>query len=113
MSPTLQTAFPSTLDLFRLDGKVALVTGSASGIGAAIAEALAQAGAKVALHGNRRPATETAEHIGPAASAFAADLSSTQGPQELFSAVVAQLGQVDILINNAGTIHRAPAEEFA
>jgi 2-deoxy-D-gluconate 3-dehydrogenase len=48
---------PNILDSFRLDGKVALVTGAASGLGAAIAIALAQAGAEVAVHGNRRAAT--------------------------------------------------------
>jgi 2-deoxy-D-gluconate 3-dehydrogenase len=100
---------PSILDSFRLDGKVALVTGSASGIGAALATALAQAGAKVALHGNRRPATETAEAIGPQAIAFQADLSSTEGPNHLFEQVYKQFGRVDILINNAGTIHRDAA----
>jgi len=100
---------PSIFDSFRLDGKVALVTGSASGIGAALAAALAQAGAKVALHGNRRPATETAEAIGPQASAFRADLSSTDGAADLFQQVKDTLGQVDILINNAGMIHRDAA----
>lgn len=113
MSPTHQSASASSLDLFRLHDKVALITGSASGIGAAMAEALAQAGATVALHGNRRPATEAAERIGSAAAAFAADLSSTQGAQELFSAVTGRFGRVDILINNAGTIHREAAEDFA
>lgn len=108
-----QTGSSKTLDMFRLDGKVALVTGSASGIGAAIAQALAEAGASVALHGNRRPATETAERIGERAAAFAADLGSETGPQQLFDAVTARFGKVDILINNAGTIHRAAAEEFA
>ena len=101
------------LEMFRLNGKVALVTGSASGIGAAIAEALAQAGASVALHGNRRAATETAEHIGAQAAAFAADLGDEHGPLRLFQAVVERFGHVDILVNNAGTIHRAAAEEFA
>ena len=101
----------STLpELFRLDGKVALITGSASGLGAAIATALAQAGALVAVHGNRRPATETAESIGPNAAAFRADLSSTTGPEDLFSQAQQHFGKIDILVNNAGTIHRDAAE---
>jgi 2-dehydro-3-deoxy-D-gluconate 5-dehydrogenase len=101
------------LDLFRLDNKVALVTGSASGLGAAIAIALAQAGATVACHGNRRPATETAAAIGDKAAAFRADLSSTTGAEDLFTQVKEKFGRVDILINNAGTILRAAAEEVA
>jgi 2-deoxy-D-gluconate 3-dehydrogenase len=97
------------LDLFRLDGKVALITGAASGLGAAIATALAQAGAEVAVHGNRRPADETAAAIGAKAAAFQADLSATNGAKTLFDAVYARFGRVDILINNAGTIHRDSA----
>src|ERR1700677_2271841 len=99
------------LDLFRLDGKVALVTGSASGLGAAIAVGLAQAGAIVACHGNRRPASETAAAIGENAVAFRADLSSTTGAEDLFTQVKEKFGRVDILVNNAGTILRAAAEE--
>lgn len=113
MTAVTQHVPSSVLDLFRLEGKVALVTGSASGIGEAIAEAFAQVGASVALHGNRRPATETAERIGKSAAMFAADLSSEHGAQQLFEAVMARFGRVDILVNNAGTIHRAAAEEFA
>ena len=99
----------SILDLFRLDGKVALVTGAASGLGAAIATALAEAGAIVAVHGNRRAATETAESIGGTAAAFQADLSSTTGAETLFAEVHKRFGKVDILVNNAGTIHRDAA----
>src|SRR6202453_3096385 len=98
-------------DLFRLDDKVALVTGSASGLGAAIAIALAQAGATVACHGNRRAASETAAAIGGKAAAFRADLSSTTGAEDLFSQLKEKFGRVDILINNAGTILRGAAEE--
>jgi len=97
------------LDLFRLDGKVALITGAASGLGAAIATALAEAGAVVAVHGNRRAAGETAASIGGRAAAFQADISQTTGPEFLFSAVKSHFGHIDILINNAGTIHRDAA----
>ncbi len=100
------------LDFFRLDNKVALVTGAATGLGAAIATALAQAGATVAVHGNRRAATETAEAIGGKAAAFRADLSSTTGAADLFTQVKDKFGRVDILVNNAGTIIRHAAEEY-
>ncbi len=103
----------NVIDSFRLPNKVALITGAASGLGAAIATALAQAGATVAVHGNRRPATETAEKIGGDAAAFRADLSTTSGAADLFSQVVAKFGRIDILINNAGTIHREAAEDVA
>lgn len=104
----------NALDLFRLDNKVALITGAASGLGAAIATALAQAGAAVAVHGNRRPADDTATSIKAArghAEAFQADLSSTTGAESLFQQVKEKLGRVDILVNNAGTIHRNAAED--
>jgi 2-deoxy-D-gluconate 3-dehydrogenase len=103
----------SILDLFRLDGKVALITGAASGLGASIAEALAQAGARVAVHGNRRAATSTAHTIGPAAHAFRADLASPEGAADLFTQVKSHFGEVDILVNNAGTIFRSAAEDLA
>jgi 2-deoxy-D-gluconate 3-dehydrogenase len=102
----------SILDLFRLDGRVALVTGAASGLGAAIATAFAQAGAQVAVHGNRRPAIDTANAIGTSAAAFQADLGDTGGAEKLFAEVKQRFGRVDILVNNAGTIHRDAAEEF-
>jgi 2-deoxy-D-gluconate 3-dehydrogenase len=104
----------NALDLFRLDNKVALITGAASGLGAAIATALSQAGATVAVHGNRRPAGDTAAAINAAggrAEAFQADLSSTTGAETLFQQVKQKLGRVDILVNNAGTIHRSAAED--
>lgn len=103
------------LDTFRLHGKTALVTGAASGLGAAIAVALAEAGAVVACHGNRRPADKTAEHIrgsGHQAQAFSADLSREDGAERLFEEVRTTLGAPHILVNNAGMIHRQPAEDF-
>jgi len=102
-------------DRFRLDGKTALVTGAASGLGAAIALALADAGASLACHGNRRPAEETAQKIraiGREARSFSADLGAEDGADQLFSAVAHALGAPDILVNNAGTIHRAAAEDY-
>lgn len=103
------------LDRFRLEGKAALVTGAASGLGAAIAVALAEAGAAVACHGNRRPADATAAAIvksGGKAVALSADLADPQAADMLFAETLKELGKLDILINNAGTIRRAPAEEF-
>ena len=102
------------LDRFRLDGKLALVTGSATGLGAAIAVALAEAGASVACHGNRRPADETSEAIralGHKSQSFAADLSQPEGADRLYEAVLAGMGSPDVLVNNAGTIYREPAED--
>src|ERR1700735_1791249 len=99
----------TTLDSCRLDNKVALITGAASGLGAAIATALAEAGAQVAVHGHRRAAEQTAQPIGEKAAAFQADLSHTAGPESLFGRVIERFGHVDILINNAGTIHRDAA----
>src|SRR5271156_3606871 len=90
--------FMGILDRFSLEGKTALVTGAASGLGAAIAIALAEAGAAVACHGNRRPADATADQIraiGKRSQSFAADLSSTDGADKLFSAVVADMRALD------------------
>src|ERR1700760_1651743 len=95
------------LDRFRLDGRLALVTGSASGLGAAIAVALAEAGASVACPGNRRAANETSERIramGGNSQSFVADLGRTDGADTLYADVAAAMGRPDILINNAGTI---------
>jgi 2-dehydro-3-deoxy-D-gluconate 5-dehydrogenase len=111
------TATPKmgVLDQFKLNGKTALVTGSASGLGAAIAVALAEAGASVACHGNRRTAEQTSERIrslGRESQSFAADLSATDGAEKLFESVTAEMGAPGILVNNAGTIYREAAEDY-
>jgi 2-dehydro-3-deoxy-D-gluconate 5-dehydrogenase len=103
-------------DPFRLDGKVALVTGSASGIGAAIALELARAGADVMCHGKDDPGTAVAEQIrglGRRAFALSADLADRATHAALVESTVKQLGRLDILVNNAGLIRRAPAVEYS
>jgi 2-deoxy-D-gluconate 3-dehydrogenase len=103
------------LDLFRLDGKVALVTGGSRGLGQGAALALAEAGADVALL-DRSGAGETAamvESLGRRAVAVPMDLIAAS-PEEIETAVqtVADaLGRIDILVNNAGIIRRAPVLE--
>ncbi len=103
------------LDRFRLDGKLALVTGAASGLGAAIAIALAEAGAAVACHGNRRPADKTSARIREAegrSQSFSADLSTPDGAESLYHVVSSAMGEPDILVNNAGMIYRQAAEDY-
>ena len=104
------------LDQFKLDGKVAVVTGSGRGIGQAYAIGLAEAGADIALV-DVIPMDETAALItalGRKVATFTADLSkgdAIAGP--LVADIVAKLGSVDILVNNAGIIRREPFTEHS
>ena len=100
---------------FDLSGRVAVVTGANTGIGRALAVALAGAGADVALVG-RTPAEETATNIrmaGHRATIIGADLSTIDPVQEVVDRTIAELGGLDILVNNAGIIRRADALEFS
>jgi 2-dehydro-3-deoxy-D-gluconate 5-dehydrogenase len=104
------------LDWFNLDGKVALVTGSSTGIGAAIAKGLARAGADVICHGRGEEAEATSEEIrrsGPRSIALSADLSDRSAQAAFVEGAVNAFGRIDLLINNAGSIRRAPAVDYS
>ena len=99
---------------FDLAGKVALVTGANTGIGQAIAVALAQAGADVAVAG-RSAADETLDQIAQAGRrgiGIVADLASIEPVDRVIAETVSALGRIDILVNNAGIIRRNDLAEF-
>ena len=100
--------------VFDLTGKVALVTGASRGLGAAMAVALADAGADVAVHASEKPAEATEAAIrakGRQVHSFTANLGRREETLRLIPSVIAAFGRLDILVNNAGTILRAPAAE--
>ncbi len=100
------------LDKFKLDGKVALVTGSNTGLGQGICKAYVEAGAKV-VGVSRRPSTETAEMLGENFYNVVADLSTIDVIPRIIDEAVAKFGRIDILVNNAGVIKRQDSIEFS
>jgi 3-hydroxybutyrate dehydrogenase len=102
-----------------LKGKAAVVTGSTSGIGMGIAEALAAAGANVLLNGfgDRSEIDALEESLasrhGVKVAYSAADMSKPEEIEQMIAEADAQFGRLDILVNNAGIQHTAPVEEFA
>lgn len=107
----------SLVDLFGLENKIALVTGSSSGIGRALAEGLAGAGATVALAArSEQRLGEVREAIiaaGGQAESFPIDLERQEAPAELTKAVAERFGRIDILVNCAGMNRRQPAEDVS
>ena len=102
--------------MFSLEGKVALVTGGAYGIGFAIAEGYAKAGAKIAFNcrseAHLQKALEDYQEKGIDAKGYICDVTDEAQVQEMMQKIEVELGSVDILVNNAGIIKRIPMTEM-
>jgi NAD(P)-dependent dehydrogenase (short-subunit alcohol dehydrogenase family) len=108
----------SVMDRFRIDGRVALVTGGSRGLGRVIAEALASAGANVALTARQletalRAADEIALSTGRNILPLAVDVTVRSSVEHMVEQVERVLGRIDILVNNAGVNIRGPIEELS
>ena len=114
MSSALPDGFVASL--FSLEDRVAVVTGGASGLGAAMAAGLAQAGAAIGVVDvdAERAAAVCASIVDAdgTAAPFTADVTDSSAVDRAVAGVVAELGGVDVLVNSAGTAFRSPAEEF-
>ena len=100
------------MQLFNLSGKRALVTGSSQGIGFALAQGLAEAGASLVLNGrDTAKLTDAAARL-PGAQTLAFDATDGAAVRAAVDQFEAETGPIDILVNNAGMQHRAPLEEF-
>jgi NAD(P)-dependent dehydrogenase (short-subunit alcohol dehydrogenase family) len=103
----------AVLDRFRLDGKVAVVTGASSGLGAAFATGLAEAGADVVICARRadrlKETAAAVEALGRRCAAITADVSLPEDCTRVVETAVGELGHVDVLVNNAGVGTAVPA----
>jgi gluconate 5-dehydrogenase len=99
------------LPLFDLTGRLALITGSSRGLGLAIAQGLAAAGAQVILHGRDQDRLRRQAAALPNAATLAFDVTDAAGERAAFARIEAEHGRLDILVNNAGVIPRRPLLE--
>lgn len=106
-----------SLEMFKLDGRVALITGGTRGLGFVMASALAEAGASVVITSRQKErvqetATAIAEATGQRTLGLVADVTNAQEVGSMVESTVQAFGHIDILINNAGINIRKPVEEF-
>ena len=105
------------MNLFSLEGRTALITGASRGIGFAIAQALAQAGARVILNGRSQSSLEeAARHLraaGAAVEISAFDVTNAKQVTSAVDGIEATVGPIDILVNNAGIQRRGPLDTFS
>jgi NAD(P)-dependent dehydrogenase (short-subunit alcohol dehydrogenase family) len=106
------------LDRFSLNNRIALITGGGRGLGQAMARALAEAGASVAITGRDLPrvqavAVELQATTGQVCRGYTADVTSEEQVKSLVAQVLADFGHIDILINNAGINIRGPIEQLS
>jgi len=102
------------LDHFKLDGKVAIITGASRGLGQGMAVALAEAGADVVGVGvsDSTGTQEKIEALGRGYLAVTADLSASDCSADIVAATLKRFGRIDILVNNAGIIRRNDFPDF-
>jgi NAD(P)-dependent dehydrogenase (short-subunit alcohol dehydrogenase family) len=108
----------NVMELFRLDGRVALITGGSKGLGRVIAQALAEAGADLAIASRtlsdcQAAAAEISDSTGRRAAAFTVDVTNADELKRLAMEIEGSLGAVDILVNNAGINVRGAIEELS